>query len=85
MTLINTDYIYQLSIRFFVRKIYDITISDKSISKFSLENSNLISVSKYIKSTLKASGKIKKANIEKTLSVYFSPLNRLKRTFRRNN
>lgn len=83
--MIDTEMIYQQSIRYYVKRIYRKSVSDKIISTFTLKNSNLESLADYLNYKLDINEKPKKAEVEKALNSYFTPFRRIFWTFGRNN
>ena len=81
--MIDTEKIYQHTIKYYVKRIYRKNVSDKTILLFKLKNSNLKYISEHLNNKLDVSDKPKKAEVEKALKSYFNPFRGILWRFRR--
>ena len=81
--MIDTEKIYQQSIRYYVKRVYHKNINDKTISLFTLKNSNLKNLSDHLNNKLVIDDKPKKAEVEKSLRSFFNPFRGILWGFRR--
>ena len=71
--MIFIDSIYQQSIRYYIKRIYRKNVSDKTISLFTYENSDLLDLADHLNKKLDLDDKPKKAEVEDALTSYFNP------------
>ena len=71
--MIDTEKIYHQSSRYYVKRVYHKNINDKTISLFTLKNSDLLDLADHLNNKLDLDDKPKKAEVEDVLTSYFNP------------